>query len=146
MTGVRALVRLARRDARRDRWRTLLVVVLVALPVAGLGGSIALADTLKATPEERVRDELGRADAAARPFEVPPETDPLDELTRTLPDGTVIERHQEATDGFVRDGRRFEVGLSDRSVRDDALSQRYRLLEGRAPRICETVSLSSSMG
>jgi putative ABC transport system permease protein len=136
MTGLRALGRVAVRDARRDRWRTLLVVLVVALPVAALSGAISLADTLTATPEERVTDLMGRADLLAEPDrDRLGGSDPLADLTGRLPSGAVLEPGARASDEIVLPGSRSVVTLGDTSLDPQALAAgRYRLLEGRAPR------------
>lgn len=59
-----ALLRLARRDARRHPGRAALVVLLVALPVAGLVAAVTLTGTVRPSPAELVRSSLGAADLA----------------------------------------------------------------------------------
>lgn len=63
----RALLRLAWRDARRHPGRALLVVLLVALPVAGVVGAATLTLTALPSADERARPALGAADLAAYP-------------------------------------------------------------------------------
>jgi putative ABC transport system permease protein len=135
VTGLRALGRVAVRDARRDRWRTLLVVLIVALPVAGLGGIISLVDTLTATPAERVIDLMGRADLLAEPDrDLLGGVDPLVDLAGRLPAASVLEPTSRATDEVVLPGSRPVATLADTSLDPQALAAgRYRLLEGRAP-------------
>jgi putative ABC transport system permease protein len=134
VTGLRALGRVAVRDARRDRWRTLLVVLVVALPVAGLGGMISLVDTLTATPAERVTDLMGRADLLAVPDrDVLGATDPLVDLADRLPSGAVLEPSSRGSDEVVLPGSRAVVMMADTSLDPQALAAgRYRLVEGRA--------------
>jgi putative ABC transport system permease protein len=69
MSRRRALLRLAARDARRDGWRTVLVLVAVALPVFLLAGGILAVDTMQPTGEERATGQLGRADARATVYD-----------------------------------------------------------------------------
>src|SRR3954447_5133283 len=63
--GLRAAVRMARRDARRNRGRSLLVVVMIALPVLGLSGADVLARTMQLSTTEKINRSMGRADASA---------------------------------------------------------------------------------
>jgi putative ABC transport system permease protein len=58
-----AAVRIARRDALRHKARSLLVVVMIALPVLALTGADVLARTMQLSPAEKVSRSLGRADA-----------------------------------------------------------------------------------
>jgi putative ABC transport system permease protein len=62
-----ALLRLARRDARRHPGRAALVTLLVALPVAGLVAAATLTLTVRPSADELARAALGAADLAAYP-------------------------------------------------------------------------------
>jgi putative ABC transport system permease protein len=78
-----ALLRLARRDARQHPGRAALVVLLIAVPVAGLVAAATLTMTIRPTADELARAALGSADLAAYPTDgtaVPPaggRTEPL---------------------------------------------------------------------
>lgn len=63
----RALLRVARRDLRRQPARSLLVVLLVALPVAGLTAATAWYLTVRLSPEESATRALGAAHLAIYP-------------------------------------------------------------------------------
>lgn len=67
----RVSARLARRQAARTRLSSLLVVILVALPIAGMTGFAVWAMSSVSTPEERARVELGRMQAWVAPAGVP---------------------------------------------------------------------------
>src|SRR5712671_6673782 len=58
----RALIRIARRSAGRSRWRSLLIVVLVLLPVAGMAGAATVLQTVTPAPERQVVGRMGQAD------------------------------------------------------------------------------------
>lgn len=61
---LRAALRMARRDALRHKWRSLLVVLLIGFPVFVLGcGDIAFR-SWQLDPSERITREIGAADAA----------------------------------------------------------------------------------
>lgn len=67
----RVASRLAHRQVRRTWLSSLLVIVLVALPIAGMSGFIVFADSMLATPAEKVRAELGEMEAWIAPAGVP---------------------------------------------------------------------------
>ncbi|SCF29864.1 FtsX-like permease family protein [Micromonospora chokoriensis] len=59
----RTALRIARRESRRARGRTALVLAMIALPVAALAFLAANYDMAELTPQERVDRRLGVADA-----------------------------------------------------------------------------------
>ncbi len=61
-TSTRAIVRIARRNIGRSRWRSALIVLLVTLPVAGMVGAASVLQTVMPTPERSVAHRLGEAD------------------------------------------------------------------------------------
>ncbi|QLD12454.1 FtsX-like permease family protein [Microbacterium oleivorans] len=67
----RVTLRLAQRQVRRGRASSILIVLLVALPIAGMSGVAVYVDSLIATPEERVSAELGGMQAWVAPVGVP---------------------------------------------------------------------------
>jgi putative ABC transport system permease protein len=56
-------LRIARREARRAKGRSVLVVALIGLPVLGLTFAAVTYDMFRLTPAERVEREIGAADA-----------------------------------------------------------------------------------
>ncbi|MEU8183126.1 ABC transporter permease [Micromonospora sp. NPDC049047] len=62
----RAALRIARRESRRARRRTALVLAMIALPVAVLAFLAASYDMAELTPQEQVDRQLGVADAELR--------------------------------------------------------------------------------
>nr|WP_258545551.1 hypothetical protein [Micromonospora provocatoris] len=62
----RTALRIARREARRSRRRTLLVLVMIALPVLGLSFAAVSYDMSDLTRAERIERQLGGADVALR--------------------------------------------------------------------------------
>lgn len=62
----RTALRIARREARRSRRRTLLVLVMIALPVLGLSFAAVSYDMSELTRSERLDRRLGAADAELR--------------------------------------------------------------------------------
>jgi putative ABC transport system permease protein len=63
VTGWRAALRIARRQARRARGRSALVVAMIALPVAALAFVAVAQDTFKLTPDEQADRLMGKAQA-----------------------------------------------------------------------------------
>ena len=79
MTGWRAALRMARREARRAKGRSALVLAMIALPVAALAFAAASYDTFTLTPDERADRLMGTAQAAVDwPHDGPVEQYPLD--------------------------------------------------------------------
>ncbi|BEP13245.1 hypothetical protein acdb102_15560 [Acidothermaceae bacterium B102] len=62
--SVRALLRLARRDALRHRGRSFLIVLTLAFPVAGLVAAVTLLHALTVPASAKATWALGRADAS----------------------------------------------------------------------------------
>lgn len=67
----RVAVRLASRQVRRTWVSSLLIVLLIALPIAGMAGVAVFVDSSVATPDERVSVELGEMNAWVEPMGVP---------------------------------------------------------------------------
>jgi putative ABC transport system permease protein len=79
VTGWRPALRIARREARRARGRSLLVVAMIMLPVAALSFAAVYADTFTLTPDERADRLMGTAQAVlTRPADAPVQQDPTD--------------------------------------------------------------------
>ena len=57
-----ALLRIGRRNVGRSRWRSLLIVGLVLLPVAGMVAAATVMKTVTPTPERLATQRLGAAD------------------------------------------------------------------------------------
>ena len=64
----RVAVRMARRDVRRHKGRSLLIILLIMLPVAGMTGAAALIQSTQETAAERVQYQLGATQARFRPM------------------------------------------------------------------------------
>ena len=66
-SGRGAVVRIARRDILRSPWRSVLVVLPVMLPVAGMVAAGAIFQTITPTAERTVAHPIGRADPLVQP-------------------------------------------------------------------------------
>ena len=73
-----ALLRLARREVGRHPGRALLVVLLIALPVAGVVAATTWYFTVRSTPAEQAAKALGEADLAVYPTDPSAEKPPAD--------------------------------------------------------------------
>ncbi|WP_455836768.1 hypothetical protein [Pseudarthrobacter siccitolerans] len=62
-SSFRVALRVARRDIRRHKGRSLLIILLIMLPVAGMTGAATLFQSAQRTPQEIVRYELGQTQA-----------------------------------------------------------------------------------
>jgi putative ABC transport system permease protein len=62
LPALRVVLRIARRDARRARGRSLLVIAMIALPVLGIGGLDVLYRTYQLSPDQEATRDIGAAD------------------------------------------------------------------------------------
>ncbi|HYN97538.1 MAG TPA: ABC transporter permease, partial [Pilimelia sp.] len=157
--GWLAALRIARREARRARGRTALVVAMVALPALGLSFAAATYDMVRLTPAERATQELGAAQAEvtwpyAGPVEQTPAADwvssdapergayaAADLLAALPPDSRAISHAQ----GEVR--LRTRTGAGDLPARgldiaDPLTAGMVTVLTGRAPATDREVALT----
>jgi putative ABC transport system permease protein len=139
-SALNALLRLARRTVRRSLWRSTLVVALIALPVAGMVGAGALADSSQPSPDEAATNLMGRADLLLSSSE-PSSAADLDRLAGWLPQGSAIEAIRASVDELVLDGLRLNVSLRGEDL-DGLAAGRLTLLEGRAPAAVDEVAVS----
>ncbi|GAA1649422.1 ABC transporter permease [Catellatospora bangladeshensis] len=145
-------LRIARRDARRNRGRSLLVIAMLGLPALGLSFAATVYDMNELTPAEQLDRELGRYDARVQwvadgPLAQAPDgnsysydgepskdTGTAEELLRMLPAGS---RLTQVTEDFVEVYTASGViGVTSRilDVADPQLAGMVTLLEGTAPR------------
>lgn len=173
MSGLRPALRLARRDARRSPGRSLLIVLMVALPVSGAAFIDVVLRTADVRETERIALELGRtADArvtpsgagnlivqrpddtfglqppvVTRPGQTPAavqQLPPSDPAT-LLPEGT-----RSITDASAQVPVRTEQGLTGATVREldiaDPLAKGlYAQVDGRAPRTTSEVAVTTAL-
>jgi putative ABC transport system permease protein len=79
VSGWRPALRVARREARRAKGRSILVVTMIMLPVAALAFAAVYSDTFTLTPDERADRLMGTAQAVmVWPFDGPVHQDPTD--------------------------------------------------------------------
>ncbi len=168
MTGWRTALRMARREGRRAKGRSALVLAMIALPVAGVAFGAVTHATFTLTPEEQADRLMGSAQMAAIwPYDGPvnqhptdsffisdafvpapdaaPAPEPsLDRLLALLPPGTTAIPDQA---GQLRMRTAGGVGtLAARMLNyTDPLARGiYRQLSGRAPAAVNEVALTSA--
>lgn len=69
--SMRVALRMARRDISRHKCRSILIILLIMLPVAGMTAAATLYQSSQRTPEEIVRYELGNTQARFGALPVP---------------------------------------------------------------------------
>ncbi|HVE27358.1 MAG TPA: hypothetical protein VNC22_18255, partial [Sporichthya sp.] len=156
MTAWRATLRLARRDALRHRWRSLLIVVLILAPVAAATGVDILYRTQTSSALERER-YFGGADMVVTPDVATPadedgsptsgKTVTESQITAALPAGSRVVFQQVDANGsadvFTTPGHLAEarVQLTDH-VGDPLTRAQVELVSGRAPGHGDEVAIS----
>jgi putative ABC transport system permease protein len=160
----RLALRLAGRDARRHRGRTLLVVLMVGLPVLAVTAGDTLYRTTDLTPVEALPETLGAGDAVLRgesrgrvwadpasgavwmaetPATEPPWT--AAEVTAALPAGSrVVERVAGGT-SYRTDGGSTRVSALAGDLADPLLPDGVEVLEGRLPTASGEVAVSRGL-
>jgi putative ABC transport system permease protein len=132
--ATRALARLAWRELSRRRARTLLVIALVALPVAALIAVAVLNAASVAGPEEQRRSVMGGADVVILfRHDDAANGDTVAEVLRRLPEGSRVLRMRERF-GLVpvRDAD-VAVQVGDLPLADPLTAGMAKLVRGRAP-------------
>jgi putative ABC transport system permease protein len=137
----RALVRIARRNVGRSRWRSLLIVILVLLPVAGMAGAATVLKTVTPAPEREVVARMGQADLL-----VSPATGGTEQLLRDhLPPGSRIEPFLNTSGNLVLPGIRVPVTVSSLDPAGLARGM-LSLVGGRFPATSGEVAISAEVG
>lgn len=140
MTGIRPLVRLAWRDAARNRWRTVLVISMIAIPVAVQVTHSTLVRTVVPTMEETLDNRMGEADIS---LSAGSSLQPADVAAALAPGGGrgVAIRTTEA--------RTAELGelltVSELALDDPLVRGMLRLTSGRAPATAAEVAVDPGL-
>jgi putative ABC transport system permease protein len=139
--GTRALLRIARRNIGRSRWRSLLIAALILLPVAAMVGATAVMIAVTPTAQESATHQMGRADAIVYPSSDGASAARLRDL---LPSGSRMEPFLFTEDHLVLTGMQASVTL--RSLDLDGLARgMVSVTAGRAPRSGGEVAISQSV-
>ena len=132
--------RVARRSLLRDRWRAVLIVVLIGLPVFGIATAALLLETALPTPAERAIRAMGRADLQVQPIGQFGRT----ELSALVPVGSTLEPIWQAGDRVVLAGSRPGVSVSFLDS-DGLAAGMLTLIDGRVPAASDEVALSAAL-
>jgi putative ABC transport system permease protein len=123
----RATTRIAWRQAKLAKWRSLLIVAMVGLPLmAAVAGGI-VARTVVASPEEQARGLMGNADVIVHGLEEVPR----DEVASLLPAGSAFTSRRTWFAETVVAGQLRTVRVFDVAVDDPVLGPMYQLVAGR---------------
>lgn len=135
----RFAARLARREVRRRPGRTLLVMLLVAVPVIAMSGASIFARSTSETARENFARLYGTADAVVYPnFETGLPTYETSTLPE-LPDGTAtttyIAAYTTVWSGDADDAGSEVVALSDIDLTNPITADVMTLISGRVPAV-----------
>jgi putative ABC transport system permease protein len=165
VSALAATLRIARRDVRRAKGRSVLVVVMIALPVLGVGAADVLYRTFQLSPEQKATRTMGAADAvltdtgSATLTQLPgdPGVGVVDTSTgvrvgraprptSVLPAGSALLADREASDGqvTVRDAT-VAAGLRDVDYLAPLARGQFTTHSGRAPRTGREVALTTTI-
>jgi putative ABC transport system permease protein len=140
-TSARAVVRIARRNIGRSRWRSLLISLLVMLPVAAMLGAATIVQTVTPTPGRSVTHQMGEADLLVYPAGSGATSDAL---RGALPAGSRVEPFSFADGRLVLPG--MEASVSLRSMDLGGLAKgMLTIVDGRPPRNPGEVAISASV-
>ena len=140
-TSTRAVVRIARRNIGRSRWRSLLISLLVMLPVAAMLGAATIVQTVTPTPERSVTHQMGEADLLVYPAGSGATGDAL---RAALPAGSRVEPVRVAEGRLVLPG--MEASVTLRSMDLGGLAKGMLVtVDGRPPRNPGEVAISASV-
>lgn len=173
MSGLRPALRLARRDVRRAPGRSLLILLMVALPVSGAAFIDVVLRTADVRGAERIPLELGRtADARVSPqpmgslivqrpedpYGSPPSVTtrvgepppPIEELPPTdprplLPAGTRVITDQRGEVPVRTTNGLARAGFRELDISDPMAEGLFTLIEGRAPRAASEVAVTPTL-
>ena len=164
--GWRAALRVARREARRTRGRSALVLAMIMLPVAATAFIAVAQDTFTLTPNERANRLMGTAQAmVAWPHDGPVQQDPahldafgsfgapssapeptappsIERLLALLPPGTRATGDQVGALAVDTAAGTGTLGARMLDVADPLARGVYRQLSGRAPASADEVVLT----
>ena len=162
--GWRPALRMARRDARRARGRSALIVAMIALPVLGMTVVDVLLRTGQLDPDERVAFKIGATQARLEQLDggkVLQEPDPDAGLTTSgeeipgavepgslralAPAGLRVLGERSGSVQTTTRGGVGTVGWSEVAAGDPAFNGRFATLEGRAARAPGEVAVSPEL-
>jgi putative ABC transport system permease protein len=168
VSALAVAVRIARRDALRNRGRSVLIMVLIALPVLAGVALDVLARSSSPSPVQQVRSELAGADAwvtghqggairqgfadatfepvASSPDGTPLPVLPVGDILPLLPAGSQITLWRHASVPLLgADGRYRSVTADLLDITSPAAGDRYRVTAGAGPATPDQVALTDGL-
>jgi putative ABC transport system permease protein len=138
MTGWRALLRVASRDARRHRGRAVLVATMIAVPVTLMAAALTIMRTAALTAEQDAADEMGQADIQLYAGAVP-----SSDWQALMPPGSrwVAVRGGGQT-SLLNEGELLRADVIETDLANAILRGSYDLVRGRAARSPQEVVIS----
>lgn len=134
------LLRIGRRSILRSRWRSLLIVILILVPVAGMVGLATVMKTITPTAERSATDQMGQADLLVYPGPGGDEA----ALRTLLPAGSTIDPMFATSETLVVPGVAVSVTL--RSHDPEGVGRgMLTLVRGRYPAATGEVAISASV-
>ena len=124
----RLALRIARRDARRAKGRSALVIAMIALPILAVSAADLTFRTAQLSPAENLTRELGAADAR---YEIATQGSPV----RQNPEGDYVEYDENADDAVWEDDPRSD---------DEVLAQVQEALPDGASLLSDTTAYVTS--
>lgn len=161
MSSWGATLRIARRDARRARGRSLLVVAMIALPVMGVTAIDVVARTFELSTDQLASREMGAADAvfsdsgqvtvrqtsgdSTEGGDAPRPAGETADVTAVLPPGSraVVDRTVQGAVAVME--RTTTVQLRELAYTDPIAEGLYVETAGRPPVSAEEVALTSAL-
>lgn len=134
------LLRIGRRSILGSRWRSLLIVVLILVPVAGMVGLATIIKTITPTAERSATDQMGQADLLVYPGPGGDEA----ALRTLLPMGSTIDPVFASSATLVAPG--VAVSMTLRSHDPEGVGRgMLTLVSGRYPATTGEVAISASV-
>ncbi len=157
-------LRIARRDARRSRGRSALVIAMIALPVLGVGAVDVAFRTFELSPEQAAVRELGQADASVLDSgqtkvvqdggtgqgyqtegDHPRPAGLIAEPLSSLPEGTRAVSDRSVQADLSHGDRAADAQLRELAYDEPVVKGIYRQRSGRAPRGPGETALSTAL-
>lgn len=145
--AVRALLRLAGRDALRHKGRSLLILLTLTFPVAGLVAAVTLVHALTVPPATKASWTMGSADAILQvEAEQPTAAGAKAAVAAAVPAGATTLVYTDATSRVAAvDGLLRTADVSDLPYTDPVAAGMVHQRQGRAPRTADEVSVATSL-
>lgn len=164
MSSWAAALRIARRDVRRAKGRSALVLAMIVLPLLGITALDVAARTYELSPEQRATRDIGAADAALRDTGGGPIVQygykdlltydsqgsssprpPIADLSALAPAGSRTLTDDRTTGRVSAADRSVTVDVRALDYTDPLAAGIYRQASGRAPRATDEVALTPAL-